>query len=164
MPLELPPDDTGEQSHESQYPRFRYPAIAARRINLEIPLSPCRPSPHAHTRRLSPRERSSISPIAVLKPRAAVSLAFCTPWGRTGSRANCRPWRAGLKERHQPFRRSFLCHIWLLFRAQGRPLPGQRRYVAHRQRRSDPDHLDTVVDPVKRHSLPPRLLRNAGRV
>ena len=50
------------------------------------------------------------------------------------------------------------------FGAQGRPLPGQRRYVAHRQRRSDADRLDTVVDPVKRHSLPPRLLRNAGRV
>jgi putative SOS response-associated peptidase YedK len=59
------------------------------------------------------RERSSISPIAVLGPRAAVSLTFCTPWGRTGSRATCRPWRAGLKERsHQPFRRSFLCRIW----------------------------------------------------
>jgi hypothetical protein len=42
---------------------------------------------------------------------------------------------------------------WILFRAQGRPLPGQRRYVAHRQRRSDADRLDTVVDPVKRHSL-----------
>jgi hypothetical protein len=52
----------------------------------------------------------------------------------------------------------------ILFRAQGRPLPGQRRYVAHRQRRSDADRLDTVVDPVKRHSLSPRLLRNAGRV
>ncbi len=36
----------------------------------------------------------------------------------------------------------------------GRPLPGQRRYVAHRQRRSAADRLDTVVDPVKRHSLP----------
>jgi hypothetical protein len=45
---------------------------------------------------------------------------------------------------------------WILFRPQGRPLPGQRRYVAHRQRRSDADRLDTVVDPVKRHSLPPR--------
>jgi hypothetical protein len=33
---------------------------------------------------------------------------------------------------------------------------GQRRYVAFRQRRSDADRLDTVVDPVKRHSLPPR--------
>src|SRR3984893_17636860 len=53
---------------------------------------------------------------------------------------------------------------WIPFRAQGRPLPGQRRYIAHRQRRSDADRLDTVVDPVKRHSLPPRLLRNAGRV
>ena len=42
------------------------------------------------------------------------------------------------------------------FRAQGRPLPGQRRYVAHRQRRSDADRLDTVVDPMKRHSLPPQ--------
>jgi len=57
-------------------------------------------------------ERSSISPITMLEPRAAVSLAFCTPWGRTGSRANCRRWRGGLKERHQPFRRSFLCRIW----------------------------------------------------
>jgi hypothetical protein len=51
---------------------------------------------------------------------------------------------------------------WILFRARGRPLRGQRRYVAHRQRRSDADRLDTVVDPVKRHSLPPRLLEMQG--
>jgi uncharacterized protein len=43
----------------------------------------------------SGKVRSSTSPIAVLEPRAAVSLAFCTPWVQTGSRANCRLWRAG---------------------------------------------------------------------
>ena len=51
---------------------------------------------------------------------------------------------------------------WILFRARGRPLRGQRRYVAHRQHRSDADRLDTVVDSVKRHSLPLRLLEMQG--
>ena len=44
------------------------------------------------------RVRSSTSPIAAPKRPAAVSLVFCNHWDRTGSHANCRPWRARLEE------------------------------------------------------------------
>jgi hypothetical protein len=46
--------------------------------------------------------------------------------------------------------------LWIL----GVPIP----VVAQRQRRSDADRLGTAVDPVKRHSLPPRLLGAVAEV